>query len=76
MKTIWQIHLKFNEEHHFDNKVKYVPNRGDDDPLWNYLISFITKDKKEWTLDEWNSMLRNISSSELTVKEWMDQCKT
>ena len=37
---------------------------------------FITKNKKEWTLDEWNSMLRNISSSELTVREWMDQCKT
>ena len=58
----------------FDNKVRYVPNRGDDDPLWDYLANVIYNSSNDpWTLASWEKALSKVTSSDLTVRQYMDE---
>ena len=47
----------------FDNKVRYVPNRGDDDPLWDYLANVIYNSSNDpWTLASWEKALSKVTN--------------
>lgn len=64
---------RFNEAHYFDNKVKYVPLRGDDDPLWDYVANRVYMTQPSWSMKEWEKELSKLMNSELTVSEYLKE---
>ena len=63
----------FNIDDHLKLKICYVPNRGDDDPVWNHVLKVLTGGRNAWVWSEWNELVKTVTDSELTVGEWLKE---
>ena len=63
----------FNIAHYLDNKIKYVPLKGDDDPLWEYIYDKLYLTKSCWSYTEWQEAVKELMESELTVGEYLNE---
>ena len=63
----------FNIAHYLDNKLKYVPLKGDDDPLWEYIYDKLYLTKSCWSYTEWQEAVKELMESELTVGEYLNE---
>ena len=63
----------FNIAHYLDNKLKYVPLKGDEDQLWDYICNKLYLSKSCWTYTEWQKAVKEIMESELTVGEYLNE---
>lgn len=57
----------------FDHlKVKYVVDRPPADPLLMAILDRACNGRTDWNLAEWNTIIDDIRSSELTVGEYLE----
>lgn len=63
----------FDIDDHSKLKIRYVPNRGDDDPIWQHVMNVLTGGQNAWAWDDWNELVKTVTDSDLTVGEWLKE---